>query len=249
MPSLTDRLAVPFLTVLFAILAFFLLGKLFGGFPFTVTNISPNYFSASGVGEVSGVPGEASASFGVTITSKTADEAKTQANQIINKITTDLKNIGVKETDIKTSNINSYPEREFSGRNDITGYTFTEQLDITFASVELANQGVDIASTAGANQIGSLNFKLDDKNKEELQDKARDMAIKDAKEKAARTAKAAGIKLGRVVNISEDMGGSNPVPMYDLKMANQVEPAVGTTQLNPGENKVTLNVTLTYEVL
>ncbi len=248
MPSLFDQVKVPFLTVLFALISFFLLGKLFGVIPFTVTNISPNYFTATGVGEVSGVAGKASASLGITVTDKTAEAAKDKANQMINKLTTDLKNTGVEAKDIKTSNFSSYPERDFSGKNEITGYTVSEQLDVTFASIELANKGIDLATAAGANQIGSLSFNLDDKDKETFQDKARDIAIKDAKEKAIRTAKAAGIKLGRVVNIYED-SGSQPMPMYDLKSANQAAPASETTQLNPGENKVTLNVTLTYEVL
>lgn len=249
MLKLLDRLTVPFLTVLFALLLFFLLGKAFGGFPFTVTNITPNYFTSSGVGEVSGVPGEASASFGVNVTSKTVDDAKDQANQVMNKITADLKNIGVEEKDIRTSNFNSYPERDFSGKNQITGYTVTEQLDVTFSSVDLANKGVDIATADGANQIGSLSFNLDDKNKEDLKDKARDAAIKDAKEKAMKTAAAAGIKLGRVVNISEDASNQPPIRTFDMKAAGGTTPIADQTQLNPGENKVTINVTLTYEVL
>jgi uncharacterized protein YggE len=248
MSSLVDQVKVPFLTVFFALFTFFLLGKAFGGFPFTVTNIAPNYFTSSGVGEMSGVPGKASASFGVTVTSKTENDAKDQANKIINKITNDFKGIGVEDKAIKTSNFSSNPERDFSGKNDITGYTVNEQLDVTFSSVELANKGVDLASADGANQIGSLSFTLDEKNKSELEDKARALAIIDAKEKASRTAKAAGIRLGRVINISEDTA-SQPRPMYDLKAANQSAPASEPTQLNPGENKVSLNVILTYEVL
>lgn len=248
MQSLTEQIKVPFLVVLFALLSFFVLGRVFGVIPLTVTNITPNYFTASGVGEVASVPGKASATFGVTVTAKTAEDAKNQANTMVNKITTDLKNSGVEAKDIKTSNFTSYPERDFSGRNDITGYTVTEQLDVTFTSVELANKGIDIASAAGANQIGSLSFAIDDKNKEDLEDKAREMAIKDAKEKAARTAKAAGIKLGRVVNLYED-NGNQPQPVYDMKSAGQSAPLAETTQLNPGENKIRMNVSLTYEIL
>ncbi len=255
MSNLFSRLAVPFLTTLFALISFFVLAKVFGPIPFTVNSITTtksDLFSVSGTGEVKGIPSKASISVGITETAKTADEAKNQANKVINDITNQLKTLGVAEKDIKTSNFSSYPEREMmpvnSGGNTNSGYTVTENLDITFDSVDKANKGLDIATAAGANNIGGVQFTLDEKKKEELEQQARIAAINDAKTKAQKLANAAGIRLGRVLNISESQGGF-PLPMAAKAMDAQGTTNATPTQLNPGENTVSITVTLSYETL
>lgn len=254
MQATLDRLTVPFLTVFFGIVSFFVLSKIFGPIPFSVTSVQTtksDLFTVDGTGEVSGVPSSAKISVGITKTEKTVQEATDAANKVINTITEQLKALGVKETDIKTSNFNSYPERTFSGRDDISGYTVTENLDVTFTNVDNANKGLDIATAAGANNIGGVQFTLDEKMKADLEEKARMEAIKKAKEKAQKLANAAGIKLGKVMNITESNMGGGPVPMFEKAVSNQAADAmrVEPVQLNPGENKVVIQVYLSYETL
>lgn len=246
MQSTLEQIKVPFLTVIFALLAFFTLSKLFGPVPFTVRNTN-DVFTVDATADIKSVPGTARVSLGVSQTAKTADEAKNNANKVINQITTELKALGVEEKDIKTSNLTSYPERSFSGRDDITGYTVTENLDVTFDTVEKANQGIDLATKAGANQLGGVTFDVADDQKEELKDQAREEAIKLAKEKAKKIAKAAGLKLGRITNVYES-GPQAMSPMYDMKAMNAVAEQ-SRTELNPGENTTSITVTLSYETL
>ncbi|CAN5197032.1 SIMPL domain-containing protein [soil metagenome] len=252
MSSLLNQLKVPFLTVLFTLSTFFLMVRLFGPIPFTVNSITTtksDLFTVEGTGEVSSVPSTARISVGITKTATTAELAKSDANKVINEITTKLKALGVGEKDIKTSNFSSYPERPFSGRDDISGYTVNENLDVTFDSVDKANKGLDIATAAGANSIGGVQFTIDESKKEELEQQARIEAIKNAKTKAQKLASAAGIRLGRVINITEDNQGGQPVPMYDKAMLQPQNAVSEPTQLNPGENKVQIHVSLSYETL
>jgi hypothetical protein len=108
--------------------------------------------------------------------------------------------------------------------------------------VDLANKAIDIASSDGANVIGGVSFTFNDKTKESLENQARNLAVADAKKKAQILANAAGIKLGRVINISEE-GSGFPIPMMAEKSADNLT----DTDLNPGENTVSITVTLTFE--
>lgn len=255
MQATLDKLTVPFLTVFFGIVSFFVLAKVFGPIPFTVTSVTTtksDMFTVDGKGEVNGVPSTAKISVGITQTSTTAELATEEANKVINSITEQVKALGVEDKDIKTSNFNSYPERTFSGRDDISGYTVNQTLDITFDNVENANKGLDIATAAGANSIGGVQFTFDDAKKEELEEQARMQAIENAKKKAEKLANAAGLKLGRVMNVSESMMGGEPMPMYERATMNMAKDAVAVAepvQLNPGESKVVIQVYLSYETL
>ena len=85
-----------------------------------------------------------------------------------------------------------------------------------------------------------------------VQDQARDEAIADAKQKAEMLAKQLGVRLVRVVSYNDS--GNYPQPMYARDMAygmggaeNQSTKAVAPS-ISIGENKVTSNVSITYEI-
>ena len=84
-----------------------------------------------------------------------------------------------------------------------------------------------------------------EQEKKELQEKARTDAVREAKEKAQSLADAAGIKLGRIVDVQESSFGE-PIPMRAFALDSgkeQIEP----TNLTPGENTVSITITLSYE--
>jgi len=79
-----------------------------------------------------------------------------------------------------------------------------------------------------------------------LKNKAREDAVKQAKEKALAASKMAGFRLGRVVSFYENSVGE--VPMYYEAMgkggaASSVSPS---PQIEPGNQEIKITVTLTY---
>ena len=247
------QLQTPFFTVLFIFLFLYVFSKLFGPIPFAVNSITTtksDVFTVNGVGEVQAVPDTATFTVGVTQTAPTVEAAKDQITASTNKIITELKKLGVKETDIKTTNYNVYPNQDYTeGRNAITGYTATQQLEVTIDNVDLANKALDSTTSNGANQISGVSFTIDDEEREKLEDQARRKAIADAKKKANSIADAAGVKLGRIINVWED---DSPQPGPYL----QTKDAVGRgaadqpeTDLQPGENTVRISISLSYETL
>lgn len=74
---------------------------------------------------------------------------------------------------------------------------------------------------------------------------ARTAAVADAKMKAENAAKAAGFRLGKITNYSESEGGGYPVPM----MAKAEDARGGApTQTQPGQDEITMTVTISYEI-
>ena len=247
--------------VFFAFICLYVFTKLLGPIPFAVNSVQTvksDLFSTTGTGEVNTVPTTAHVSLGVTKTTTSADTAKNELNTVINDIIEDLKALGIEEKNIKTTNFSVNPDYSqpqpltTSTRPGVAGetgrFTATANLEVETKDVETANKAVDAASAAGANLIGGVTFEVSDDEREKLEDEARIKAIADAKAKAEKIAKAAGLRLGRVVTISES-GGTQPYLMEaraaDMKAASGTVP----TDLQPGENTVRVDVTLSFETL
>lgn len=239
----------PIVTITFLFVALFLYTKFTGPIPFSVNSIQTNktnLFTASGTGKATAVPNTAQLSLGVTKTAKTISDAQNQANTVINKLTTDLKSLGILETDIKTTNYNVYPNYDYTNGKQITnGYTVSQNLEVKVKQIDKANSAIDIATVDGTNMVGGLSFILDDQTQKDLENKARKEAVQNAKDKAQSLANAAGIKLGRIVDVQES--NNTPLPMYRTMMAGGGE-TDQKTNVSPGKNTVEINVTLSYEI-
>jgi uncharacterized protein len=241
------------LTTIAILFVFFLYVKLVGPIPFSVNSITTtkaSLFSVSGTGKATGIPDMAQLSIGVTKTALTVADAQNQTNTAANKIIEDLRRLGIKEKDIKTTDYNVNPKYDYSrGDQNIIGYTVTQTLGINITPIDIANKAIDVATLDGANLVGSINFTFNDKTKKDLEDKAREEAVKVAKEKAAILSKATGIHLGKIVDVQESYGYS-PRPMYDMMAKGAGDSAASApTQLQPGENSVNIDITLSYETL
>lgn len=245
----TNRtITYPLIIVLFIFICLFLFFKLFGPIPFFVQNVNTtkeSLFSVDGVGEATAIPDTAVISFGVTKTDSAVEVAKNKVNEIANRITQDLKKLGVNVKDIKTTNYSLNPQYDYSGGTQrLTGYIVDTNMQVKLQPIDKANQAIDIAAKDGATSIGGVQFVVDDAKQKELVNEARKKAINDAKEKAQSLSNAAGMNLGRIVDIKENSHNPSPVPiLMSAEKAGGGQP----TQLNPGENKITLTITLSYE--
>jgi uncharacterized protein YggE len=100
---------------------------------------------------------------------------------------------------------------------------------------------LDAATAAGSNTFMGISFDLRDPKPQ--MDKALAEAVNDSRIKAEIMAKSAGVKLGKILELSEGYGftSSNaPRAAYSL--------AAATTPVFPGEMEITASVTVTYEI-
>lgn len=239
-----------FLVIVFFFLSLFLYSKLAGPIPFslisTVTN-KTDVFSVSGEGKVVAKPDIAYVSVGIEKSANTVEQAQIQINEVNQKIVEGLKKLGINaEKDIKTESYLINPNFDWnSGRQKITGYTASTNLSVKVKKIGQINDVIDAATNGGANRVSGISFDVEDKEK--LQETARQDAVAQAKRKAEQAAKAAGFKLGRIINYSESAGGVFPQPLYnraDLKVASE-SPA---TEIQTGSQEIKITVSLSYQI-
>ncbi len=121
-------------------------------------------------------------------------------------------------------------------------YVVNNQLEVTLRDVSKLGALLSTATSAGANNIWGINFDLADKRP--LIEQARKQAIENALADAARVAALAGVKLGKIVSVSDGVQGG-PVPfgrMSEKSMASNSVP------VQEGELTVSHQVSLEIEI-
>lgn len=255
MRNIPGSIKTAFFTVLFIFVFLYLFTKILGPVPFSVNSISTtktDLFTVQGTGETTAVPDTALMSIGVTKRASNVASAQNEVNTSVNDITEGLKNLGIDVKKIKTTNYNINPDYDYSsGTSRITGYSVTQNLHVELTPIEKANEAIDMATSNGANLVGNIQFTINDDKREEMENKAREEAIKKAKAKASNISRSAGIRLGKLINVQDSGNTMYPQPYYDSLRS---LPAAGgealeKTELQPGENNINVSVTLFYETL
>lgn len=227
-----------------------------------VKNQKPaNTISVSADGKVTAVPDLATVDLGVMTQAATATDAKNQNDTKVNQIIAFVKQQGIAAADIKTQQLNLYPQQSYGGVMvpggapsvpKITGYQANQTVEIKVHGVDkdqtVLEKVLDGAVNNGANEVDGVNFSFN--NPDALQQQAQEAAIANAKVKAQALAQAAGLSLGKVVSVSETSNGfPGPVP-YALNSsmgmggtAKSVAP-----DIQPGSQDVSESMTVTFEV-
>ncbi len=207
-------------------------------------------FAVSGEGKVTVVPDTGIINVGINLTRPSVKSAQTEVNTIINKISEAAKKLTVEAKDIKTSDYSIYPEYDYrTGTGRITGYRVSASLTLKVRNLEKINEVVDAATANGANTVSGIQLTVDDDRQKQLLQQARELAIKEAKTKAESLAAAAGISLGRIVNVQES-GMNTPVPMmYKVAEARGMGGggAAADTNIEAGSTDINSSVTLFFE--
>ncbi len=228
-------------------LSAFLIGKYSPGLPInSVVTQKDESFSVSGTGKVTVVPDTALVSLGVTASHGSVKSAQNDANTKINAITGAIKGLGVDAKDVKTENYSIYPQYDYQAGNRITGYQVNVSISVRIRDLGKVNDVIDTATAQGANAVGGIQLTVDEDKQKELRKEAREMAVKEAKDKASELARIAGITLGRVINVYED--SAVPTPNFYKEAALDVAGGRGgETNIEPGSTDITTSVTLVYE--
>ncbi len=227
------------------------------GLRYIGAGISPsNTISVSGYGEAFGAADIATFSFSVVSEKSTVAAAQTDATAKINAITNYLKDAGVADKDIQTTDYSVYPQYEYQqivcvsypcpgGKQVLKGYQVRQTTTIKVRDLTKAGDLLTGVGGKGATEVSGLNFTFDDPNK--LQNDARGKAIADAKQKADALASQLGVTLVRVVSFNEN-GGGYPVPMMAYGMGGVASSKSAAPEISVGQNKVSSNVSITYEI-
>jgi uncharacterized protein len=207
----------------------------------------PRVISVSGLGEVKTRPDMAIINSGVMTEGATAKDALSRNNAAMTAVINALKSAGIDEDDIQTSNFSVSPVYPPYQPNQttaprISGYQVSNQVTARVKDLKKLGATLDALVRAGSNQISGISFDVDEPKP--LLDEARKKAVADARAKAELYAKAAGVSLGRVVQISESSGIIGPQPVYAVReMA-----ADKSVPIQAGQQTLSSSVSITYEI-
>lgn len=210
------------------------------------TATTTNTVSFSGEGKVVTKPDIAKVQLSIVTEALTSKVAQDDNSKKSKAVTDYLQKQGLGEKDIKTTGYSIYPQYkypQYGGRPTITGYQVNQSMEVKVRDLDKASNILDGVVSAGANQVNGLSFEID--NPEALKTEARTKAIADAKKKASELQSQVGISLGKIVNFSENTGGY-PIPTYYETKASGIDR--GGPSLPAGENEITVNITLTYQI-
>jgi uncharacterized protein YggE len=203
--------------------------------------------NVNGAGQVSLTPDLAYIYIGVHDEASTPSDAVDSNKAHTTSVIDAIKNAGVKEKDINTTNFSIWPSQQYGPDGTITGTTYMVDNTVYVIVRDISSLGslLDAAITAGANNINSIQFDVADKT--DAVKEARAKAVEDAKAQAQELADAAGVTLGDIQNIS--FYDNSPVPMYSGKGGGGgVDMANSSVPIQPGQLNISVSVNILYEI-
>ena len=246
-------------TLAFVFLVIFLIGESLSVFKsLQVSNPVYNTVSLSGKGEAVSIPDIATFSFTVSADATNVSDAQGTVTKKIDTILASLKTLGIADKDVKTTDYSVWPKYSYvqavctnmmcpPSKQVTDGYTVNHSVSVKIRKTDDAGKALAIVGDGGATNVSGLNFTVD--NPDAVMAEARANAIADARAKAEELSKSLGVNLVRIVGYSEDNQGGYPIfAAVSTGISMMKAPAAVAPTLPTGENKVTDNVTVTYEI-
>ncbi len=191
-------------------------------------------------------PDQAQISLGVMTEAPTAAEALRLNSERMTRVIAAVRRASVEERRIQTSGLSLSPQYTYAENQPprLRGYQASNQVTVTIHELDRLGAIVDAAVTAGANQVNGIGFGL--RNPDAAADEARRQAVANLQRRAELYAAAAGLRLLRLVNLTES-GGYQPQPPVVLARMQMADTAA-SAPVSPGEVEVRVDVTATYEL-
>lgn len=207
----------------------------------------PATLTVQGDGEVRARPDIAFIRTGVETEARTAAEALAANSAAAARMIETLKTGGVDARDIQTGQLSVQPvytDMQHTGRSEgpkVAGYRVVNQVAVTVRDLEALGRLIDRVVQAGANRIDSIGFGLDDDAAQA--DEARRRAVADARRRAEVLAGAAGVRLVRILSISDSGGIVRPLQAGMMMRAEAMD-----VPIESGEVAVTASVSILWEI-
>jgi len=201
----------------------------------------------SATGTVTRVPDLAIISAGVVTRSTTATGAIADNAARMERVRAALKRAGIADRDIQTSSISLNPDYRYENNRPpvLTGYQASNNVSVKFRDIRNSGKILDALVAEGANQINGPSLTID--KPETAYDEARVRAIAEGRARADLYARAMGMRVVRLLSVSES-GGYNrpPMPMYaraEVSMA-----ADAKTSIDPGTQDLQISLAMSFEL-
>lgn len=193
---------------------------------------------------------------GVTEERATAAEAMSAQASAMTGVFAALEKAGIAKKDIQTSGLSLYPRYDYlevkqrdgsvRGQQKLAGYVASNSVTARVRNLDTLGATIDSLVKSGGNTFSGVTFAID--NDKEIKNRAREQAMKDAIAKAELYARAAGLKVARIVTISEGYEYS-PQPQMMARAEMAMDAGAASTPVAGGEIGVTASVSVMFELV
>ncbi len=192
-------------------------------------------------------PDRAVLRFGVVSEKATAMEAAAANNKIAESILAELKALGLADADLRTENVSLEPftneERDAKGKVKQTQlYRARNDMAARIKPVEKAGEVAGRIVDKGVNNFQGVEFEFADPSAR--LDALRGAAVKDAQRRAQAYVEAAGMRLGRVLEI-RPLDEASPPVAFAMKAEARGAP-VGAAPMMPGTQRLVSRVSIIW---
>ncbi|MBT3319923.1 MAG: SIMPL domain-containing protein [Clostridia bacterium] len=202
--------------------------------------------SVTGAGSIKVMPDVAYVTVGVTTNHKNAATAQSQNKDAMNAIFAALKEAGLSDDDMRTTNYSTTPRYNYDTQS-ITAYEVRNMVELTITDIDNVGKYIDIAAENGANTSYPVNFSLLDQSGP--YNEALKLAMTTAMGKAEAIISASGNTIVGTLRISENSFGYVAYEKYDMVADVAMDEMAGApTPITAGELEITANVTVVYEI-
>jgi hypothetical protein len=220
--------------------------------------LSNSTFVVNGEGKVYAKPDVAVVDMSIINQNVDVEKVQAENDEKTQRVINFLKESGVDEKDIKTLQYNLQPEYDYNWCRDassqyisycppkLVDYILTQSIEVKIRDLNNVGKIIGKLTDVGVNQISSINFVIDEDNV--YKSEARKEAVLDAQKRANDIAQTAGIKLGRIITISES-SVDNVYPAAKYAQEQTLRDLPSASPIEIGINEINASVSLVYEII
>ncbi len=203
--------------------------------------------NVSATGRADAAPDRAIVNAGVVTEGKTAREAMIANATLMTSVFDELEAANIPKSNITTSQLSLQPQYDYRDRSKprIKGYETRNTVTVKSDDIDQVGPMLDALVRAGVNKINNVQFSI--KDPKLALAKARQDAIREARNKAEDMASAAGVKLGPLLSMNEGSRSVNPQPR-NFALESRAASFDSVTPINAGDQTLSVTVNLSYGI-
>lgn len=212
--------------------------------PVSAQTVAGTRLDVVATGEVTRVPDIVRINAGVVTQAPSASEAIRQNAARMARVRAALSRAGIADHDVQTSSIGLQPDYRYAENQppQLTGYRASNEVNVRFRDIEKSGAILDALVAEGANQINGPMLGLD--RPEEALDEARTRALANARARAELYARSLGMRVARILAVSE----AGVVPMPPMPVMRLQANDSAASQIAPGEQVLSASLTVSFEL-
>lgn len=216
----------------------------------TVQSAENTGICVSGEEKIKATPDIAEITYSVYTQGKDAKSCQTRNAEDVDAVLSLLKEKGIDEKEMKTSNVGLNPIYDWNNGRKITGYEMTTEIVVSSVPIDEAGAIISDSVNAGINSIDSVQYQCSDFDA--LYAEALKNAITAARKKAELMAEAGGKKVVAMTQVQEVSNSDQAVAYSSNNMKQmavmEADSADTGASLMPGQVEVEAEVSVTFSI-